>query len=83
MDTHSFSDILLFVLSVCAVIMTSMLVIVAHFLLGAVRKAEDLIEIAQREMRMIAAKRRGIEMQGRTMLKIAKWFLAAFVLRRK
>jgi hypothetical protein len=76
------SPILTFVLAVCAILITTAIVVGAYFLLGIIRDIQILIRTLHTEVETLRSKRRGIEVGGRTLLKVAKYMLMRRFLRK-
>jgi hypothetical protein len=77
------SNVFFFIVSLAMVLIAGAVVIGVYFLLGIVKDAQQLIQSLRMEVENFQAKRRGFEVNGRTVFKVAKLLLSWLVLRKK
>lgn len=82
MEIETFADLLLLVASIAVVVIALALVIAAYAVYHLVERVERLIRSVQGEFEVLKDKRKRIEVNGRTVFKLAKW-AALFMLRRR
>ncbi len=83
MDTFTIPQILAFILSVCAVLITAAIVIGVYTLLGVIKDFQVLVRSLLGEVQNFRTRREGIEVTGRTVAKVAKLFLMRALFKRR
>lgn len=82
MDIESFREVLFYLASMAVIVIAAAILIGVYVVFRLVRRVEDLMRSVRGEVEMLKAKRKNIEVSGRTGLRLLK-MAALFFLRRR